>query len=368
MVLQNNKEVNHSYSIKVSECGNVALSNARRWLTDVAYIEYTVKSDSSEIIQSGAGCTLAPLSAYPHENGYLCVTSSEKPEQSYILQPGASYIFRLVKKKEYLDVLVQRTYQGKTERYTFNNPFGTYYKDADYGYLWFGEGECKAAFELEDFKFYDETGKNLAVQCNQAAVTTIRHHGEIDDYAGCEALYYNEAEESFIALYADKRAVLTKGDNTTQALYTVKEDVLTIQSGDTVQNCKYNYQHIELDNGTIYKRLGTYKATFVTNEEETVTEVNSDTGFKVEKPEEPEKKGAKFEGWYLADGTEYDFDTFLTKSVTLYARFDDPNAFEVLGGVVIRNVFVIAAGALILIIGILVSGVIVKRGRKIDEE
>ena len=40
------------------------------------------------------------------------------------------------------------------------------------------------------------------------------------------------------------------------------------------------------------------------------------------KPDNPEKDGATFEYWVTSDGKEFDFNTILTKSVTLYAKWE----------------------------------------------
>ena len=59
-------------------------------------------------------------------------------------------------------------------------------------------------------------------------------------------------------------------------------------------------------------------------------DVNVENRFRVEKPEDPKKKDDTFVGWYLGNDTEYKFDSVITESLTLYAKWRDGNGHEYL--------------------------------------
>ncbi|MGN0514644.1 MAG: InlB B-repeat-containing protein [Lachnospiraceae bacterium] len=103
-------------------------------------------------------------------------------------------------------------------------------------------------------------------------------------------------------------------------------------------------------------RATIYTVTFETNggnmiEPQTVEEGNTAT-----KPEDPEKEGYTFEGWYEDEEliNVYDFETPVTANITLYAKWDEVNdtgiytvSFETSGGSVISDQAVYAGDCVI---------------------
>jgi hypothetical protein len=74
--------------------------------------------------------------------------------------------------------------------------YGTYDKELKYFSIWFGGSkEMLVNAVLEDFKCYDSNKNNLGIQSNKKEVT-ITHYGELEDYAGCEAMYYAKEDNS----------------------------------------------------------------------------------------------------------------------------------------------------------------------------
>lgn len=71
-----------------------------------------------------------------------------------------------------------------------------------------------------------------------------------------------------------------------------------------------------------YEKIISYcNITFIVNEnsfEETI-----EKGQLLNKPVDPNIDGFEFLGWFLADGTKYNFDTSVTTDLTLYARYDE---------------------------------------------
>ena len=75
-------------------------------------------------------------------------------------------------------------------------------------------------------KAYGSKGKNLAIQTNQGV--EITHYGDLEDYSQCEAVYYCEENNTFIALDDECKAI-RRGDNeqvSVTGTYSIREAVL----------------------------------------------------------------------------------------------------------------------------------------------
>ena len=361
-------EVDHRYNIKVEDGSKVALSNQIPTTADTVYMEYTVKSCDTKVAQNGVVSTAGPQDWWPWEKGMALLETVEPMGPGYLLQTGASYIVRFERRESFFMALVQRTYNGKTEFHEFTQAAGEYSKDAPYFSLWFGEGEgASANFELEDFKCYDAAKNNLGVQSNCA--WTVGHFGELEDYSGCEAMYYSRESKAAVALYADKTAKVTRDGKTVNITYAVKEDTLTLKFADADEVYEYYYEKFTDKEGRTYKRLGTYYLTFETGTDEEIPKQKIDgaCGYVAVKPENPKKEGADFLGWYLSDGKEYEFGDIVYQADTLYAKWSDDTDYQTLEAMskpLSPKVISIVVSALILLAGGITGGIIMKRGKK----
>lgn len=373
-----NDELDHKYSITVNNATNVVISNAQQTSSDAVYMEYTVKESSkTHIYQWGLINHHAPQKKYPHAGaGYLFYEMAEKnPGQGYLLQEGASYVITFVRRNGQVLILVQRTWKGKVEFKEFVNTTGVYNQNDPYFSLWLGEGaDYPVNCELVDFRCYDGNNNNLGVQSNDSSnLIKIEHFGELEDYAGCEAVYYSEQSGSTIMLYADKTAKVTRDGFSQTITYKIKDDVLTLNFTDRTEQYAYFYQQFTAEDGNVYIRLGQYKVSFETGTEEVIepVTVNAQCGYFVAPPETPHKAGAEFAGWYLSSGEEFDFAGLVTESVTLYAKWTDAPDYQNLDGANklndIDRIIAVVISALLLIAGLAVSVIVLKKGRKYEK-
>ena len=152
--------------------------------------------------------------------------------------------------------------------------------------------------------------------------------------------------------------------------YKIKDDVLTLNFADGVEEYTYFYQKFTAEDGSVYVRLGQYTVSFDTGTDEKIhpVTVNAQTGYMIAPPEDPEKSGAEFVGWYLSDGTEFDFGSIVDESITLYAKWTDAPDYQTLNGTKIKAdtawVIAITVSAVLLIAGTVVSIIVLKKGKK----
>lgn len=319
-------EIDHRYTIEAKDLANLAISNAKPLLTNKMYIEYTVKSNASKCNQTGVALSNEPKESFPHGTGLLKYYSD-----CSLLQEGADYLITLEKTDDTFTALIQITKDGKTTFSTFPWTYGEYNAKAQYFSLWFGEGLNYANFVLENVKIYDENKNNLGIQSNNIALV-VQHFGEVLDYSGCEAVYYCEENESYYALYANQKLFFTQDAETIEGTYSISQNVIKMKKNNKTEKCDYLYQCITDSEGNEYNRLSTYKVRFVSGiKEEVETQtLNVTTGYTVQKPIDPILEDCIFEGWCTADGKEFDFDTIITKSKTLYAKWSDNAGVEYL--------------------------------------
>lgn len=324
-----NSNLNHSYKITIDKQHHIALCNEVPTESNTVYMEYKVTSSQSNIIQLGALLTQDPTQIYPYSggNGYmLCSTMSEEGNGD-LLVPGAEYLICMEKKEEGFEVTVQRTHKGEKSTFTFSSPAGTYGQQFKYFGLWLGTGtKCLVDCVLTDFKCYDADSNNLGVQCNRPI--TSEHFGELEDYSGCEAVYYCEKDDSLIGLYADKTMKLTKDGVTKKGTYSIsdaKEKTITLSYGKGKDVYEYLYKRFTGEDGRVYERLGNYKVSFVTgvNEKIDTQTLSAKNGYLAKEPQAPKKENNTFVSWVTEDGKDYDFNTVVTESITLYARWMD---------------------------------------------
>ena len=363
-------EVNHTYSIVLEDGRNVAMSNEIPTKADTVYMEYTVKKSDSKLNQTGVLNHQAPTVWYPHaKDGCLLVEAVTEPGPGYLLQEGASYIIRFERREQFYMTIIQKTYKGKSELHEFVSSYGPYIYGAPYFGLWFGEGESKVSFELENFKCYDSNKNNLGVQFNSpSGPVDIIHYGELLDYSGCEAMYYSKDTESIIALYGDKTAKVTRDGKTQKITYVIEDDVLTLQFNDKEEVYEYFYQKFTDEEGRQYIRLGTYYVDFQTGTDINIERqtINAVGGYKASQPKKLQKDGAEFLGWYLSDGTEFNFNSIIDTSMTLYAKWSDEVDYAETEKVsnIPEPVIAITVSSILLILGICGGVIVAKKGKK----
>lgn len=360
VVLLKDTEVEHSYDIKVDDKYCVALSNLKIPTSNTVYMEYTVESADVWLSQEGVILSGKPLETYPYQWGSLRFNSYlDGTDKSMLLEPGASYIIRFDKLEDGFEVIVQKTKNGERTLFTFPdylkiNPD----ENAGYFSLWFGDwSDYRATFHLTDFKCYDSNKNNLGVQCNTGM--TLKHVGEHEDYAKCEATYYCEENGNTFLLYEDKTMKYTEDGVATEGTYSIMSGVMTVNLDGTEKEYEYMYHKITDSEGNVYRRLRQYTVNFVTSTDLNIAsqELSNETGYYLTPPEEPVVKGKDFEGWYTGEGKKFDFDKIVAASTTLYARYsgDDlgiggDGSVSVIPIVVISAVFVAVAVVVVLVL------------------
>jgi hypothetical protein len=197
-----------------------------------------------------------------------------------------------------------------------------------YSRLKFGESHLyRGSFKLTDVKIYDANYKHLGAVITGSGNVSSSHDGELISYESCDSLYYNKQNKTFIAVYPDQTIDITKDGKTSSGTYSIADitpAVMTAKvNGEELKYIFYRTHLIDSDE-VEYKALGNYTLSFVTG---TKTEIpaqtfNTENGYKPERPEDPKLEGDKFLGWVTADGKEFDFETIMTESVTLYANFE----------------------------------------------
>jgi len=377
--------INHSYTVEADNAYDVYIRNKLKNTTDKMFIEFTCESHSvpegeKDFYQTGIHLNSynpgMSISQYRYtnklKNGQLAT-----PERSDLLVPGASYILMLentgVESKGW-DVTIQRTFEGKTEWLKFSSSIGTPSAGNNgYSRLKFGESHLyRGSFKLTNLKIYDGNYKHLgAVVTGSGKVSSI-HTGELISYETCDELYYNKENNTFIAVYPDKTIDITKDGQTSSGTYIIADTTpaeMTAKIGG--EELKYTFYRTYLvdSNKVRYDALGQYTLSFVSGTDEKIPTqtFNSTNGYKPQKPSDPKLKGEKFLGWVTSDGKEFDFNTTMTESVTIYANWEKT-------GVVYENTTVVAPvdytpqiaiglAALILVVAVVAAVIIIVKLR-----
>lgn len=340
---EKNKYLDHTYTVSVDKGHALAICSNKPTTANTVYMEYKVKSSSGLAIQSGGMITRDTSKYYPYSggNGFM-IYEQTKAKESPLLQAGAEYLICMEKMEKTLDVTVQKTYNGEKTIFTFPLEVGDYITKFNYFGLWLHEANDDALnFELENVKIYDSNNNNLGLKSNRGTVK-FSHSGEIEDYSGCEAVYYSEKENALVALYADQTLKYTKDGVTKTGTYSISDSgkrEITLSYGEGKDTYSYMYKRFYNEDGVEFKRLGTYKATFVTGTDEKIAEqvISAAEGYVAMRPEDPKKEGTKFENWVTSDGKVFDFDTILTKSITLYAKWEGEDVRELIPAEVLQE-------------------------------
>ena len=372
-LLDPNEKLKHSYEFSLKDAKTVAISNSRRTTSNVVYMEYTVKNvNPVGVTQSGVINTTMPSNPYPHGagGGLLRFNLHETPDDCKMLTEGATYVVRFEKTEGDFSAMIKRYLNGKEDYISCTRQDSTF-SDGGYFSLWFGEA-CKLTADFVNVKCYDENGNNLAIQTNQGI--GIIHHGNLEDYSECEAVYYCVKNDTFVSLDDECNASKWADDDEVSraGTYYINAAKLYLNIGKETEEFDYVFESFTDDSENQYLRLRDTKVRFVSgvisgDEIEQVT-VTAKDGYKLSKPSDPTKKNNTFKGWCLGDGTEYDFDAVVTEALTLYAKWEDGNgneylASEVSGGTIVTPMVVIGVSVL-LVAGTTVAGTFIMKRRK----
>ncbi len=379
VLLGHNMTIGSSYSFTLKDANTISISNKYPTESSVVYMEYEVADvEKDNTYQQGFIVTRAPKENYPfaNSNGWMTFKMYNEEEMNgdkLLLTEGARYFICFVKKSESCDVVIQRTINGVTESISLPNLAGQYDPTCQYFSLWLGEGpDYDFSATFKNFKCYDAEGNSLGIQMKDKTVV-IEESGEIDNYANCNAVYYCKENNTFIALKDDKTASLQVDDKAKEdATYRIMEKTnlyLDTKSGKKVFD--YNEMVITDEDGNKYFKMKTSKVTFVTGEKTIVTKADAETGFRAIEQEAPTKEGNTFMGWCLRNGEAYDFNTVVTESITLYAKWKDGDGNEYLaieqsgGGIKnVAMVIAIASSAVIMAASVAACIVIIKRRKR----
>lgn len=145
----------------------------------------------------------------------------------------------------------------------------------------------------------------------------------------CKGLQSKPSTEEFLKAYTLLDASITVGADTSLTELTAigKAVMSAIAANPAYANAIINELTAKL---ALYEVLDLQKYTvrFDTNGGSDVKSVKVAVEEKVSKPSEPTRDGYLFAGWYADPelNTEWDFDTKITKDITLYAKWEeDPN-------------------------------------------
>ena len=367
--------INHTYAFSLSEARCVSFGNARKTDSDVIFLEYTVSNVTAKnVTQSGVNMTNAPTAVYPHGSnmGYLNYTPHKDDNQTKLLTEGAHYLVRFERGTESYEVLVKRTLaDGTVDYFSFSNWFGQY--NANFGYvaMWFGE-DCSVTADFTNVKCYDGEGNNLGIQTNKSV--KVSHFGELEDYSQCAAVYYCKETDTFITLDDERNASRRlDGENVSyQGTYAIEQAVMTLAIGDETEEFDYTYNAFKDADGNKYIRLTestvTFKTKFMGGDVIETALVTAETGFKVAKPDTPEREGHTFSYWKTGDGTEYDFDEVVMENMDLYAAWDGEGEWALTSALGVTSnawtVVIVAAACAVLIGGTIVGIILISRRDK----
>lgn len=371
------QEVDQYYEFSLKDAMDLAISNEKATESDVVFMSYRVENvQRNEASQAGISYNSAPSEPYPHGSGILNYEFCGGKENPLFID-GAEYLIWAQHEGDTLNTLVRRTINGVSEILAFPVYYGSVNEKCAYFSIWHGEGSYGITADIKEFQCYDAEGNNLGVQTNKEDIKITRF-GAIDDYSNCEAVYWCEENNVVVILDDEQNMILTKDEKGAQQKeYTYKVDgtTLTMKMGESEAVYEYYYGYMLDAEGNRYERLHDTKVEFVTGVAEhagnKIVNVTAADGYKVARPENPKVEGYTFEKWCLADGTEFDFDRFVTDSVTLYAKYEegDIQTYDALGtltGGISSTTILVVVACVLLIAGTVVGVSIMfkKEGKK----
>lgn len=143
-----------------------------------------------------------------------------------------------------------------------------------------------------------------------------------NQYAWYYGAYYDSANSAMIVLKEGNNAVYN-GQEYKYYILVSDELVIELNGKEETFNATMYSTKIVAGDSNFYE-LKSYTVVFDTDGGSNVDSqtVASDQGWKINKPVDPTKEGYVFKGWYLADGTEYDFNSIVSGGFTLFAKWE----------------------------------------------
>lgn len=360
------------YAVVLNDAANAFIGNKTPMSGVVGtkvFLTYTVhKVNSNYATQDGVIGTNNAAAKWPSSEGCQIWSSGTR-----LFQEGYTYVFRLERTEEGFAYQALKMKDDKVSNIQFTKGDPVNDKFPYYGIWTGGTSEHTVNAVLTHVRCYDENGNDLGLKTNlDPTKVKIYEDGEVEDYATVEGGYYCKENHTLVVLNEQQEAYVDNGAETKEASYKVLYGTqMSINYPDGKEIWNYTHMKITDDKGNAYLRQKDAKVTFINGKETFVKDANVDNRFRVEKPEDPTKKGDKFLGWYLGNDTEYKFDEAITKSITLYAKWRDGDGHEYLavGGEVTSFNYepVIAISVSVIVLAGLVAGYIIlvkKRGKK----
>lgn len=385
-------EIDVYYNFEVKDAQDLRIFN--RDITDskVVYMEYEV-SDVKDLT------TLTGFSLYNNTTNIVKAfeyfTTYQEGEKSAMLVEGAKYYICFAKRDDKLEIYVQRTMNGVSEFIKMQDMYGEYNKDYNYFVLAFGsEYGHTVSCKFKNFRCYDANGKDLGVQLGRdhASMFKVDQMGMVDDSEEFEAVYYckEKPELGMIALgknFSGYQEVNGEKTNITYRVFSNGRDVAALHISFPSGKEIYDYRYLQIIDGekNIYTRLRDVKATFVVDKTTKVEEVTAKNGYRIQKPQDPTKEGDTFVGWYLGNGKEFDFNSIITESITLYAKWKsgqdkvfvdiedtdfapDEHGDEHAKTSVVPAVIAISSSLILIAAGIVGSILVIRRKKHVQEK
>ena len=324
---QGNPKVADYYDFELQDATSIAISNQKYSTSDIVYMEYSIGNATDESVQAGVGLTNMPKHSNPYQGNtclyfYQNYEEHEEKDAIKLAIPGAKYLIRFERFGDSYDATIKYVLNGETYYKRFPSVVGQYNEEYGYFYL-FLTGKVTA--EFRNFKCYDAKGNNLGVQFNQSNIE-VRHSGGAEDYSCKE-------NGKLITLDEEQVAIVQNADTTYAGTYVLYDWDLRLVMNIDGEEKEYTYYYDQMTDteGNSYIRLkDEYTVRFVTGSETNTELITIENGYKVAEPEKPHMKGNTFKGWCLGDGTEYNFDSIVTESITLYAKWVDGDGNEFL--------------------------------------
>jgi len=161
----------------------------------------------------------------------------------------------------------------------------------------------------------DEFVLGVTTVYDDVVLNVVWAYDQVEDYKDVLGYYYNSSSKTMLQL-KENNVALVNGQE--KAYYLLKTDEVVIEGA---MNGTYNGTYISLDGN--YVKLGTFTVQFDAGNGITPPEKQTVSGgsYKATKPADPVQEGYEFVCWLTADGKEFDFDSVITRSTQLFAKW-----------------------------------------------